>query len=101
MRICLFKVVVLILAEGARRSGERVQEDETSEWCSLCLYSAASSVLLCFIYYVSCVVVVSTAQPQLPRGEAALRVPAQQAGPHQAANSRFRPEPSAVVLSRY
>lgn len=41
-----------------------------------------------------------TAQSQLPRGETALRVPAQQVGPHQAANSGFwRAQSQGLVLT--
>lgn len=47
-----------------------------------------------------CVCVCLTAQPQLPRGETTLRVPAQQVGPHQAANSWFWPAQGSVLVLR-
>lgn len=40
------------------------------------------------------------AQPQLPWRETAMRVPAQQVGPHQAANSWFRPAQSQGLVLR-
>lgn len=46
------------------------------------------------LWYRACVCVCFTAQSQLPRGETALRVFAQQVGPHQEANSRFWPASS-------
>lgn len=50
------------------------------------------------VWYYVCVCF--TAQPQLPRGETALRVPAQQVSPHQAANSWFWPAQSPGLVLR-
>lgn len=47
-----------------------------------------------------CALFCFTAQPKLPWGETALRVPAQQVGPHQAANSWFWPAQSPVLVLR-
>lgn len=50
--------------------------------------------------YMMCVFVLFIEQSQLPRGETALRVFAQQVGPHQAADSRFWPATGAGLELR-
>lgn len=58
----------------------------------------AEKQLLSAVFW--CHVCVSTAQPQLPRGETALWVPAQQVGPHQAAHRRFWPAQISDLVLR-
>lgn len=64
---------------------KHVSGDPSSVISVLCVLAAAGGLTVCaFVLCVLC-----TGQPKLPRGEAALRVFAQQVGPHQAADSRF------------
>lgn len=65
------------------------------------LFSLLTVQYVLLVWYYVCVCF--TAQPQLPRGETALRVPAQQVGPHQAANSWFWPaqRPGLVLRAQH